>query len=82
MKFENERRMEMQIIMLLLIFVLFVTSILMIIARICTWLHTAAIDKYLKTMNAARRAEANAQLTALKNLIAAIRGVPEEISLS
>ena len=68
----------MQIIMLLLIFVSFVISILMIIAIICTWLHAAAIEKYLKTMNAARRAEANAQLNALKTLIAAIRGVPEE----
>ena len=77
-----ERRMEMQIIMLLMIFVSFVISILLIIAIICTWLHAATIEKYLKTMNAARRAEANAQLTALKTLIASVRGVPEERSLS
>ncbi len=78
MKFENERRMEMEGIMLLLIFVSFVISILLIIAIIWTWLHAAAIEKYLKAMNAARRAEANAQLNAIKTLIAAIRGVPGE----
>lgn len=72
----------MQIIMLIMSLVWLVISILLIVATIGTWVHTAAIEKYLKAMNAVRRAEANAQLTALKTLIASVRGVPEERSLS
>lgn len=76
----------MQIMQILILMIMglvpLVVSILLIVAIIRTWAHASAIEEYLKTMNSERKAEAAAQLTALKTLIASVRGVPEEISLS
>ena len=82
MKVEKERRIEMEsmqvLIMMIMGLVPLVISILLIVAIIRTWVHTSAIEKYLKAMNSERKAEAYAQLKAIKALISAIKGIPEE----